>query len=74
MNASLSFTIHHSGEVEAGLRSFTDEVTVACKSGQWGGEPGEFEAYIRDCLELWYDGTAVTPNVEVRRGGPDAPN
>lgn len=64
MNASLLFTIHHPGEVGAGLRSFTDEVTVACKSGQWGGEPGEFEAYMRDCLKEWYDGAAVTPNDE----------
>ena len=62
MNGSLSFTIRHPGEVGAGLRSFTDEVTVTCKSGQWGGEPGEFEAYIRDCLVQWYDGAAVTPN------------
>lgn len=67
MNASLLFTIHHPGEVGAGLLSFTDEVTVTCKSGQWGGEPGEFEAYMRECLEQWYDGAAVALNDKISR-------
>ncbi len=57
---SASFNVCFAGEIGAGLRSFTDEVTVSCKSGQWGGEPGEFEEYMRDCLKEWYDGAKVT--------------
>ena len=64
---SASFEIYYQGEIGAGLRSFSDEVSITCKSGQWGGEPGEFEEYMRDCLKEWYDGATVTPNARTER-------
>ena len=55
------FEIYFPGDGAAGLYPFTDEVTISCKSGQWGGAPGEFEEYIHSCLKEWYDGATVTP-------------
>ena len=72
-HGSASFDIYFPGEIGAGLRSFSDEVTVTCKSGQWGGEPGEFESYMRDCLKEWYDGATVTPNDKLTDGGQEKP-
>ena len=54
-SASVLFEVNSSGEIEAGLRPFNDSVTVSCESGQWGGAPGEFEEYMKDCLSEWYD-------------------
>lgn len=61
-----TFDIHFSGEVGVGLLPFSDKVTITCESGQWGGEPGEFEEYLRGCLAEWYDGATVTSNVPVK--------
>ena len=59
-NKTLSFNISFGGEIGAGLYPFSDEVTVSCKSGQWGGSAEEFEEYMCDCLKEWYDGATVT--------------
>jgi len=59
-SGSLSFEIYFSGEMGAGLWPYSDTVNVECKSGDFGGDPGEFAEYMRDCLKGWYDGAGVT--------------
>jgi hypothetical protein len=56
----LSFDIYFPGEIGAGLRSYSDKVSISCESDQWGGEPNEFCEYIKGCLAEWYDGASVT--------------
>lgn len=55
----MKFEIYYPGEKAAGLRSFTDTVTVSCDSNEWGGAPGEFEQFTKESLETWYDGANV---------------
>lgn len=57
------FDVSFSGEPSAGLASYTDIVSIKIESGNTGGEDGEFEQYIIDCLSEWYDGAKV----EVRK-------
>ena len=47
-------------EYAAGIIGFEDTIKVEIKSGDPGGEPGEFENYLRDCLNEWYDGGNVS--------------
>jgi len=47
------------GEMSAGIIGFNDTITVIVDSGDPGGEPGEFEEYIREMLNEWYDGGSV---------------
>jgi len=49
------------GDEDAGLRSYTDRITLEIDSGDPGGEEGEFEKFMKDSLKEWYDGA----NVEV---------
>ena len=44
----------------AGIRGFEDQITVKIKSGYPGGQVREFEEYLRDCLNEWYDGGNVS--------------
>ena len=60
----LTFDIYHHGEPAAGLHSYTDTVTMEVESGNPGGDEGEFERYMRECLSEWFDGARVTPNVK----------
>ncbi len=55
----LSFSVKHPGEIDAGISGYTDTVTVDIESGDAGGDKGEFEEYMRDCLAEWFDGAAV---------------
>lgn len=48
------------GEPGAGIRGFTDTVTVLLESGNPGGDPGDFEGHLRAALKEWYDGAKVT--------------
>jgi len=58
---SKTFAFHVEGheELAAGIRGFTDKVTVIVDSGQPGGDEGQFEEWIRASLAEWYDGAAV---------------
>ncbi len=56
----LYFTIVHPSETAAGLLGYSEEITIIIDSGNPGGEPGEFEAYMCGCLAEWFDGAAVT--------------
>ena len=42
-------------DLNAGIRGFSDQVIVEIKSGDPGGEKGEFEKHIRESLNEWYD-------------------
>jgi hypothetical protein len=55
----IKFVIDFPQELSAGFCGFTDVVTIAVRSGDPGGEPGEFEQYIRSALSDWYDGANI---------------
>jgi hypothetical protein len=62
---TLTFDIQHPGELAAGLRAYSDRVTVTVDSGDPGGDPvepygpSEFESYIYKAISEWFDGAAV---------------
>lgn len=55
----LKLVIDTPGERSAGIIGFTDEIEIKVESGDPGGEPGEFEEWIKDCLKEWYDGATI---------------
>lgn len=57
----LEFDVIHHGDALAGLRHYNDTVTVCVRSGDPGGEDGEFEEHIRQAIAEWFDGAAVQP-------------
>jgi hypothetical protein len=57
---SIHFAIHYSGEMGAGLRAFTDTVTISVESKDSGGVPGEFAEFMRNALAEWYADASVT--------------
>lgn len=64
MELKLTFDVTHTGEPGAGLTAYSDTVVVALESGEPGGEPGEFEKYMRDCIAEWFDGAKVEERKE----------
>lgn len=60
MAKELRFHVYHPGETGAGIWGFTDTVTVTVETDP-GGEEGEFEQYMLECLAEWYDGAKITP-------------
>lgn len=64
MAKELKFDVYHPGEMEAGIWGYSDAVTVTVENDP-GGEEGEFEQYMRECLAEWFNGANVTPNVEL---------
>ena len=57
--AKFTFNVDFSGELDAGLMSYTDKVTVMVESGEVPGGPLEFIDDMLDCLRLVYDGATV---------------
>lgn len=55
----MKFQIVSPDELAAGIVGFSDLITVTVESGDPGGEPGEFESFMIDCLREWYDGAKV---------------
>lgn len=53
------FSVYIPSELSAGIRGFSDTVAVIVYSGDPGGDPGEFEAHIKESLMEWYDGGKV---------------
>ena len=56
---TLTFDIQHPGELQAGLRAYSDTVTVTVDSGDDGAGPEVFAEYMRKSLSQWFDGAAV---------------
>jgi hypothetical protein len=56
---TLTFDIEHPGELGAGLRPYSEQVTVTVDSGDPGGSPDEFQEHIQQSLSDWFDGAAV---------------
>ena len=56
---TLTFDVEHPGELQAGIRAYSDRVTVTVDSGDPGGDPGEFETFIQESLSQWFDGAAI---------------
>jgi hypothetical protein len=55
----LTFDIEHPSELSAGLRGYSERVTVTVDSGDDGAGPGVFAEYMRKSLSQWFDGAAV---------------
>jgi hypothetical protein len=45
-----------------GIRGLTDKVQIIVKSGDPGGELGEFAYFMEGCLREWFDTVEVTCN------------
>jgi hypothetical protein len=56
---TLTYDIVHPGEREAGLRAYSDTVTVTVDSGDPGGVQDEFTEEMQKFLLQWFDGAAV---------------
>jgi len=54
-----TFYIDMPSDMSAGLHGFTDKLTIILESGDPGGEEGEFETFMRECLNEWYEGASV---------------
>lgn len=54
----LTFDVQFFGEYSAGLRAYTNVVTVEVEADP-GGDPGEFQVHIQDSLKEWFDGASV---------------
>jgi hypothetical protein len=46
-------------ELSAGLRGYSDEITISVLSGDPGGEDGEFNEFVKDFLNEWFDGAKI---------------
>ena len=55
----IKYSIDFPGDESAGMLPFCDDIEVIVESGNPGGENGEFEDFIRQALEQWYDGPWV---------------
>jgi hypothetical protein len=62
----LTFHIEDGGEYGAGILPFTDEVEITIVSGDPGGEPGDFQEFMRQALLEWYDGAGVETEQEFK--------
>lgn len=54
------YDIYSPSELSAGIRAYSDTVTVTVHSGDIGGLDEEFEEHIRASLREWFDGASVT--------------
>ena len=52
---TLEFEIYSPAEPAAGLNGFTDEVAITVKSGNPGGDEGEFTEALKHFISEWYD-------------------
>lgn len=59
-NLALRFFVDFTGDESAGMSPYDNEVTVFVDADP-GGESGEFELYIRQCLAEWFDSARVSP-------------
>ena len=53
------YEINNPGDSGAGIFPYYEEVTVEVQSGDPGGDPGEFEDYIKQSLREWFDGSRI---------------
>lgn len=56
---TLTFDVIHPGERGAGIRAYSDTVTVTVDSGDPGGVQDEFTEEMQKFLLQWFDGAAV---------------
>lgn len=54
----LSFDVDGPEDASAGLRAYTNRLTVTT-SDHPGGEPGEFEKFLTSMLAEWFDGARI---------------
>jgi len=54
------YSIFQPDELDAGIRGFSDVITVTASSGDFGGDDGEFQKYMLQAIYEWYDGARVT--------------
>lgn len=56
---NIEYRIVRHGERGAGIRPYTQTITVTVKSGDPGGEPEEFAEELQSFLADWFDGAEV---------------
>ena len=56
---TIKYYIHMPQDLSSGERGFDDEVTIKIKSGDPGGDDGNFARFMKGCLLDWYDGASV---------------
>jgi len=56
---TIKYHIHMPQDFSCGQRGFDDDVTIKIKSGDPGGDAGEFIRFMKDCLREWFDGAIV---------------
>ena len=57
---SRKFYIEVPSEYSAGIRGITDTITITCDSGEFPGDPGEFEEAMAKFLAEYYDTAGVS--------------
>lgn len=67
----LNYCVLHPGELAAGVRGYSETVTVTVESGDPGGEPGEFAGALWVFLKDWFDGAHVRMGEWAELAGPD---
>ena len=71
----IEFIIRRPDDPAAGIRGFTDEVTVTVASGDPGDTVDEFKDHIRASLQEWYDdGVSVTDGPSVANDATEPPD
>lgn len=55
----ITYDVYVPSELSAGLRGFSDTITVTVESGDPGGTKEEFIEHIRESLAEWYDGATI---------------
>jgi len=52
--------VYFPGDLSAGMRAYSEAITIAVDSGDPRGDAGEFERHMMHALADWYDGAQVT--------------
>lgn len=52
----ITFEIETHDEPAAGITGTYDQIQTEVESGDPGGEPGEFEDFMKESLSVWYGG------------------
>jgi hypothetical protein len=62
----ITYDVDFPAELGAGIRGFTETITVEVESGDPGGEEGEFAVWMRQAINEWYDGARVIIRAEMQ--------
>lgn len=69
---TITLYVHTHGDKSVGIFPVDDEITVTIESGDPGGDEGEFEKYLCECVSEWYgekDSVSLNPPHEWEESG-----